>query len=88
MLTAKSILKTTLITLQELEAVAVALETGHGHDQKSREMHQAQSTSSETQALARLLRQCRSYLESTEVMESRAAKLIDLVSYERPGEWC
>jgi len=79
-LTAKSILTATSTTLQNLEAVAIELDSRHSYHIKESKRQHPDNSSRESVALARLSRQCHSYSESAEVMESRAARLIDLLS--------
>jgi len=82
-LTMTTIFKATITSLDKLQSIGDSIRQSESESESSSDQEYQvvplQDSFQELEALATLSQNCHSYLASVEVMQNRAAKLIDLV---------
>ena len=80
-LTMTTIFKATITSLGKLQSIGDSIRQSESENSSDQEYQVVplQDSFQELEALATLCQNCHSYLASVEVMQNRAAKLIDLV---------
>jgi hypothetical protein len=79
LLTMITIFKATIASLDQLQSIGDTIQQSERSSKQEYQGVPSQDSCQELEALASLSQNCRSYMASVEVMQNRAAKLIDLV---------